>query len=1653
MEKNKQSTKACKNADIVICVHNALEDVKICIDSIYNKTNFEFQLIIVNDGSNKETSEYLQKIKRENSNFNLIENCEPLGYTKSANLGLKTSTSEYAVLMNSDVIVTENWLSQLIECADSDENIGMVGPISNAASWQSVPNRFDSNGDWAINQLPSNITLDEYSLLVKSISEKKYPRVNLLNGVCTLIKRKVFDEILFLDEINFPMGYGEENDFCLRAIDANFELVIDDSTYIFHSKSKSFGHQKRKELSKAGNEVLIRKYGEERLQIATIELKQNNVLKELRSKLNKALIDIKLKSSKRSGKKRKIIFLLPVAGIAGGIHSVFQEVTGMRLLNVDARIATWRFNKESYQNAYPNIDDLENHFYFFNNYEEVIHYCGDADVVIATINHSMFLLKRIFDRYPNILPAYYVQDYEPFFFEEGSEEWRVAYDSYTYIPESVLMAKTKWLCETVSKIHKIKVEKVSPSLDSLVYYPDMSNISNDGNIKIVAMIRPSTPRRGAERTMRVLKRIKDKYSNKVEINIFGTTKDLLDEVEIELNFEFTNWEIINRERVSILLRESDVFIDFSIYQAFGRTGLEAMACGCAVVLPERGGTNEYAIHNQNALLANTSSEDSCFAELDRLVEDGTLREKLKVRAITDSAHYSIKRAALSELLLFNKHLENNKRNPKNKEKLTFSEADRYYREDGTFCYDLVSIIVFVESQGTIDKEACQSISQAMRKNDELIVLVNNISKANNDVLTKYFNNVNIKIIETPNNFDKYKAFELGVKESVNPFVCFVNPNLIVPKNLFVKLIKYTDKKQISVVAPLLNLENSFQNIYKYTTKEEVKSIHKINEELEVKHNSKLVICKTLSLNCMILRKEAFNRVGRFNEYHNSEFVELDFIWRLQHFGSLLGTALDTYCFIKNDNKKNHKFDPQTIRADKNSLEKKILDCYKDTELLTPYQIWGIDNLEFDYQKTNIENVSGNNNFTHESASIVILTYNSSKTIINCLNSVNNSVRKKDEVIIVDNDSEDDTKKLVEEFITKKKQFRFIQNDENIGFSAGTNVGIKESKNPIVILLNPDTIVSHNWLNNLTAHFNSPDIGAVGPVSNYVAGLQKMELYSKENFAGNPSVDQVAKIYEENNKGKSIETKLLIGFCLSIRKNVLDKIGYLDENLFLGNDDLELSWRLRENGYKLKVATDTFIFHEGQQSFNTKPNEVTQRLVKESTDALYNKLVEYYNPNSVPSSLELWDMDWFKPSADLNKIEEKEKSCTIIVLTHNQLNYTKKFITSLKEHTDNYKLIVVDNNSNDGTDEYLKKLQTIDNNISVIQNESNNGFPKAVNQALRMIETEFVILANNDIVLTRNWLNRLIEVANSNNEIGIVGPISNSVSGLQLDNNAKYDSIDEMHKYAKSVSEMNNGVIEEFPRVAFLCTLIKREVIDKIGGLDERFSPGNFEDDDFCLRTQLAGYKTIIAKDVFIHHYGSVSFKENGEELYAERLKINLEKFIDKWEADPEGIWLKGENIKKREIKFPLNSDLYIQSLERAFINIDDREYDFALINLNLAIEYYKNSSRKGYEQITQEDLLNMAGNLALSKNELEEAKTLFEKLLEENPNSSEACYGLGEVFKNADMIEESKTMFEWAIENNSENQNAKIRLTEINKKLNLPEEHNSLIFEKNMIEK
>ncbi|ASS96797.1 glycosyltransferase family 2 protein [Peribacillus simplex] len=234
--------------------------------------------------------------------------------------------------------------------------------------------------------------------------------------------------------------------------------------------------------------------------------------------------------------------------------------------------------------------------------------------------------------------------------------------------------------------------------------------------------------------------------------------------------------------------------------------------------------------------------------------------------------------------------------------------------------------------------------------------------------------------------------------------------------------------------------------------------------------------------------------------------------------------------------------------------------------------------------------------------------------------------------------------------------------------------------------------------------------------------------------------------------------------------------------------------------------------------------------------------------------------------------------SIIILTRNGLAFTKECISSIFRHTkENFELILVDNGSTDGTVEFLKTLP----NSKVIANKKNKGFSGGCNQGITIARGENIVLLNNDTVVTNEWLCRLLCQLNKNPSIGIVGPRSNNIVSHQAIIPAPYKTMDQMQKFASEWTQMHDQQGYEVDYLSGLCMIFKRSLIDMIGGLDERFSPGYFEDADFSIRAQISNRELWVANDVFIHHYGSSSFRLN-RALQNKIILDSQKKFLLKW---------------------------------------------------------------------------------------------------------------------------------------------------------------------------
>jgi len=248
--------------------------------------------------------------------------------------------------------------------------------------------------------------------------------------------------------------------------------------------------------------------------------------------------------------------------------------------------------------------------------------------------------------------------------------------------------------------------------------------------------------------------------------------------------------------------------------------------------------------------------------------------------------------------------------------------------------------------------------------------------------------------------------------------------------------------------------------------------------------------------------------------------------------------------------------------------------------------------------------------------------------------------------------------------------------------------------------------------------------------------------------------------------------------------------------------------------------------------------------------------------------------------------ETAPTVSIIVLTYNGIEDTRMCLESIVAHTHiAHELIVVDNASKDGTPDYLRTFAAEHANVRLVLNEDNLGFSGGNNLGLAISRGRYVVLLNNDTVVTDGWVSRMVEVVEREPGVGLVGPRSNCVSGAQLVRQAPYQDLDTMHRFAAKFTERHLGRAEPSLRLVGFCLLATRALLETVGGLDERYGRGNFEDDDWCLRGHLHGFQARIAHDVFIHHGGSKAFRREGID-YRAQLTENWEIFKHKWGIDP-----------------------------------------------------------------------------------------------------------------------------------------------------------------------
>lgn len=246
-------------------------------------------------------------------------------------------------------------------------------------------------------------------------------------------------------------------------------------------------------------------------------------------------------------------------------------------------------------------------------------------------------------------------------------------------------------------------------------------------------------------------------------------------------------------------------------------------------------------------------------------------------------------------------------------------------------------------------------------------------------------------------------------------------------------------------------------------------------------------------------------------------------------------------------------------------------------------------------------------------SIIVPCFNQHDATYDCLTAVLENTQDC-EIIVIDNGSTPPIKPPFSGFI----ETRVIRNEANLGFPVAVNQGIKEAKGDTIILLNNDVIVTPGWAERLLYHLDTHHadlcIGGgkgpcncdavpfsiIGPVTNYAAGLQRVQIGSYEN---QEDLNKEAAFNAEECARESEEVNWIIGFCMAFKKSLWEAIGSFDESLWpCSGEEIDFCLRARAAGHRVGIAHDVYVHHEGSKTFKDMMPETEYEALCKRNDA-------------------------------------------------------------------------------------------------------------------------------------------------------------------------------------------------------------------------------------------------------------------------------------------------------------------------------------------------------------------------------------------------------------------------------------------------------------------
>ncbi len=538
-----------------------------------------------------------------------------------------------------------------------------------------------------------------------------------------------------------------------------------------------------------------------------------------------------------------------------------------------------------------------------------------------------------------------------------------------------------------------------------------------------------------------------------------------------------------------------------------------------------------------------------------------------------------------------------------------------------------------------------------------------------------------------------------------------------------------------------------------------------------------------------------------------------------------------------------------------------------------------------------------------------------------------------EVIVVDQGSSDGTAQFLSG-LADSPHLRLVNDETGEGRTAARNRGARASRGRYLMFLDPGVVVGPHWADPLLETMErDPLVGAAagkvilqdGRIDHAGLALLKWDVPRRTRLSGRSL--HAGRPADTAGSLRPLAVQGLAGEALMVRAAAHFAVGGFDESM--GREfaraktmadgepsGLDLCLRLGARGWVCVYRPESVMTRlrtaENDPDFDARHQELT---AADDQVLLTATWLDRARPDFVvPEDGGVLPQDgggirpWFEPSlafpyGDYHHGRSPGTPDTgamapvasVIVPTCNGLDATRLCVEALLSHTEpRHEVIFVDNGSTDGTPDYLQGLARDHKRVRVVLHRDNQGFARACNAGLAAAHGRHLVLLGSDVVVTPGWLERLLDAAENQPRAGLLGPVTNDTAGLQRLDESAYDreSLAGLDAFASALALARAGDVEPTLRLPGTCLLVKRELLARIGGLDEVFTLGSHEDNDYCLRAHLAGYRSLVVQDVYVHRLGSAAPALTPAEHEAQ-LRRQWSVFKSKW-GIPAGTPYSGE---------------------------------------------------------------------------------------------------------------------------------------------------------------